>query len=267
MKFNIYIKIILALIIWLMATVLFVPIANLFSLSFSYLAPQVGFVVSGIIMYILFELNKSWRLKFRHENIWIYILSGLLIGFLIPVFSAAILHELKLTTFQITEYERVALLNQFFIFLIVAIGEEVFFRGYVFGLVKHYANTTKAIVINTTIFALIHFINPHSFEKELQYIILELTNIFLLGYLFSISRAITKNLYMPIGLHLAMNVTQLTIFGFSNGGKNVDSILINTLVSDSIWNGSGYGLESSLILTVITLSFITLVKRLNIKSS
>jgi len=266
MIYKIYLKIILALVMWLVTTILTIQVINLFTFPLVFLAPQFGFIVTSIVMYYLFELNTSWNFEFKQENITIHHLSGTLIGFLIPAFSAFILLELKLINFQIGEYERIALLSQLIIFLMVAIGEEVFFRGYVFGLVQHYTNTTRATMVNTTIFTIIHLINPHSFEKEIQYIILELTNIFLLGYLFSISRTITKGLYMPIALHLAINVSQSTIFGFSNGGKSVDSILVSKLTNESIWNGSGYGLESSLILTFILLSFIALVHRLDIKS-
>ena len=59
---------------------------------------------------------------------------------------------------------------------------------------------------------------------------------------------------MPIGIHFFMNFLQSSIFGFLNGGKQLNSIFSVLYGNKTLWNGGGYGLESSLVFTTV-LSF------------
>ncbi len=185
--------------------------------------------------------------------------NGTLIGICIPSLCVLLLLlfdfvNLSITYVAITDYFKIILL-----FLTVALGEEYYFRGYIYDLLKQYS-TNVVIISNSLFFAIIHLINPASFSKPISFIIIEMVNIFLLAVLFSITRYQTRSIWMAIGMHFTINLVQSAIFGFANGGKQVASVTTITPIANSVWNGNHFGLESSLILTIVTLLFILFVK-------
>lgn len=76
--------------------------------------------------------------------------------------------------------------------------EEFLFRGFLLdGLKNSWIGTTGAVILTSASWAIIH----------MQYGWFEIATIFLLGVLFAISKLKTGSLYVPIVLHMIMNLT------------------------------------------------------------
>jgi len=92
--------------------------------------------------------------------------------------------------------------NKFMLWIAVAVAapffEEFLFRGFLFeGLLNSRAGVGGAIVLTSASWAIIH----------MQYDSFEIISIFLIGIIFSIAKLKTRSLYVPIAMHMFMNLT------------------------------------------------------------
>ena len=207
----------------------------------------------------LFKRKKEWQLGWSDPHAVTHSFMGILI---IGIVFAVTMSMLLLTgnvTLQEHSWRWEGMINQVFLFLLVAVGEEWLFRGYLYGLYKSMTGVKMAIVLNSCLFAAIHLLNPNSLSKPLEHIILEMVNLFLLSVIMSLAREYSGSLWMPIGIHFAMNFLQSSIFGFLNGGKQVDSLFYFEYVNKTLWNGAGYGLESSMVFTPVLIFSVLLM--------
>lgn len=75
--------------------------------------------------------------------------------------------------------------------------EEILFRGFLLeGLRRSFMGTVGAIIFSSALWALIH----------LQYGMFEIISIFLIGILLAIATLKTNSLYVPIAMHMLMNM-------------------------------------------------------------
>jgi len=91
--------------------------------------------------------------------------------------------------------------NFILLWIAVVIGapifEEFLFRGFIFeGLVNSHVGLISAILISAFTWAIIH----------LQYGSFEIITIFLIGLILAIAKYKTKSLYIPIAMHMLMNL-------------------------------------------------------------
>lgn len=83
--------------------------------------------------------------------------------------------------------------------------EEYLFRGFLLeGLRKSFVGTIGAILVTSAIWAVIH----------LQYEWFEIFTIFLMGILFAIAKIQTKSLYIPIAMHVLMNLSASILMAY-----------------------------------------------------
>jgi uncharacterized protein len=217
------------------------------------LATPAGLVLSAWLMYAWFDKKKGWPVGWRDRRGAVRFLGGTVLAAVL--IGTAVAALLLLGTVDVVPkawfWGSIGL--QIVLFLSVAAGEEWLFRGYLFGLYQHTAGVRTAFILNTLLFTVIHLLNPSSLSRPTEHIVIEMINIFLMGFLMSQARLYTGSLWMPVGLHFILNFLQSTVFGFVNGGKEVDSLLGVSYVQLNVWNGASHGLESSLILTPVLL--------------
>ena len=119
-------------------------------------------------------------------------------------------------------------------FIIQGATEEILCRGIVLHTLKEKTSVAVAVNVSTVL-----FIMPHCsslFEQGVVYGILGVCNLALISTIFSLLNAI---LYSVLGLNLSGNDETVTaIFNMQSVGKN-------------IWNGGEYGIEASIITTVV----------------
>ena len=146
--------------------------------------------------------------------------------------------------------------------------EELFSRSFLIrhiseGIRGKFLSDKKAIMISciftAIIFGIIHGFNPHSgFISSL--------NLSLLGMIFGLSYIYSGDLAWPIGLHFGWNVFQNTVFGMPNSGKDSEvSFLTIQLHGDNLWTGGSFGIEASVITTLIIVVAILVLLILQLK--
>lgn len=136
--------------------------------------------------------------------------------------------------------------SSFFVFLLVAIGEEVIFRGVFFRWIDEKWGFGVALVLSALIFGLVHISNDNATLWSSLAIAIEAG--LLLGAIYKYS----GTLWMPIGVHWAWNFSQGNIFGFKVSGTDAGSSLLYSDVSGSEWlTGGAFGAEASVIAVVV----------------
>ena len=90
----------------------------------------------------------------------------------------------------------------FFLIAIQPIGEEIFFRGFLYDKIENYAGGEFAVVITAVLFGIAHM----SYGKEIPVIM-----IILMGLVLGFIVYKTRNLYSSIIAHIVFNVTSFTL--------------------------------------------------------
>lgn len=128
----------------------------------------------------------------------------------------------------------------------IAFSEELVFRGYILGnLMDSFSNKWVALVLSSLCFAIFHFANPGLHT-------LAFANLFLAGLLLGINYIYTRNLWFSFCFHLSWNFFQGPILGFKVSGLTLPSLLVAEPKGDLFITGGDFGLEGSILNTVIS---------------
>jgi len=136
-----------------------------------------------------------------------------------------------------------------------AMGEELLFRGYAFQLLIRSLGPFATILPTSVIFGLMHSGNPDVNA-------LGIINTVAWGILFGYAVWRTGALWLPIGLHFGWNVA-LPLLGSNLSGftMGVTGYTLEWKVG-VLWSGGGYGVEGSLLTTVIVVVLFFVLQRL-----
>ena len=139
----------------------------------------------------------------------------------------------------------IPILNAFFMFLIVAIGEEVMFRGVLFRWIDERWGFWWAIGISALVFGFVHITNNNATLWASIAIALEA------GVLLGAAYKWAGTLWFPIGIHWAWNFAQGNIFGFAVSGENAGDSIMQAAISGPDWfTGGAFGAEASVVAAV-----------------
>ncbi len=221
------------------------PSQDLIIASFTF----VGTIVVVFIFRNFVDKKSFISIGFYPDNISKNIFFGILLGALIITTTVIILTYIADIKWVGVELDFSNLAIYFLLFLVVGLGEEIFFRGYILNNLLLSMHRIFALIVSSIYFSLWHLPNE-------DFSFIAFINITFSGVLLGISYIYTKNLWMPIGLHLGWNFFQGSIFGFNVSGHHVYSLFRQSRISNTIWNGGVFGLEGSALLFVIQLIFI-----------
>jgi len=175
-------------------------------------------------------------------------LAGAVLGFVLMVSNALVIRSLGGFHWE-TAVGPSALGSGAWLFLVVALREELLFRGYAFQRLADGIGAWFALGMGALFFAYAHWDNPGLTDAVRGWATL---NIGLAGVLLGLCWLKTRSLAMPMGLHLAWNWTQGSLLGFSVSGLRFDSLLRPVLHDRPAWlTGGTFGLEASLPCTVL----------------
>jgi len=135
-------------------------------------------------------------------------------------------------------------------FLLVAIVEEVIFRGYLLQMITDHFNYKIGIAISGIGFAIIHLENDY-------FTWIAFCNLALGGVLMSLLYLKYRSLYAPIAFHWVWNYFQGNILGFDVSGNAVLGLLEIEVGTPNWLSGGNFGLEGSLI--TCTLLFLSIL--------
>ncbi len=231
----------------------------------------IGFFISLVIAakYIDKSSLQAFGIYFRRSS-FLHFLQGVLLGGALISIVVSISWLLGLISLQATFYRSSAstqvfgllLIGQCVRYIFGSLFEELFSRAY---LIKNIAEGMRsrilsdqrvvviAAVFTSLLFGVLHLFNP-------DFTILSAINLSLLGLLFAFSYIYSGDLSWPVGIHFGWNVFQNIVFGYSNSGKTAEvSILKFNLHQSPLLNGGGFGLEASLLSTIVLVLAIALL--------
>ena len=132
--------------------------------------------------------------------------------------------------------------------MLAAVGEELALRGGAFRILEDTFGTTIALVLSAALFGLLHAANPGATVVSTVAIALEA------GVLLAAAYALTRNLWLPIGIHFGWNFTESGVFGAVGsgfGGRN--GAFSATFSGPTLLTGGTFGPEASVVAVAVTL--------------
>ena len=107
------------------------------------------------------------------------------------------------------------------------------------------------------------FIIPHFsslFAEDIIYGVIGIINLILISIIFSLLTIRYKSIWAACGLHSFWNAILYSVLGLNLSGNDetVTAIFKMQSVGKNIWNGGVYGIEASLITTVV-LAFVAIL--------
>lgn len=129
----------------------------------------------------------------------------------------------------------------FVLFVMVAWTEELLSRGYHLQTIASGLNLFWGVLLSSLIFGLLHLGNPHASW-------LSVAGILLAGVFLAYGYTQTRQLWLPIGLHLGWNFFEGTVFGFPVSGLKFPSLVQNQISGPELWTGGAFGPEAGLVL-------------------
>jgi membrane protease YdiL (CAAX protease family) len=140
------------------------------------------------------------------------------------------------------------LVGSFAAAMMAAVGEELLFRGVLFRILEQAAGTLTALLVSALLFGLAHIINPNATLFSSLAIAIEA------GLLLGLAFVVTRNLWFPIGIHLAWNFTQGGIFGASVSGFASHGLVKTAFLGPDSLTGGAFGPEASVVSLALCLA-------------
>ena len=140
-----------------------------------------------------------------------------------------------------------ALFRALLMFLVVAVGEEVLFRGIVFRMIDERWGTVAALIVSALIFGFVHITNENATVWSSVAIAVEA------GLLLGAAYKWSGTLWLPIGIHWAWNFFQGPVFGFAVSGNETQSLLKAVIDGPAWLTGGTFGAEASVPAFVVGL--------------
>ncbi len=142
-------------------------------------------------------------------------------------------------------------------FVCVGVAEETVFRGYglrntaegLSGVLGPRTSVLAAWALTSVFFGMLHVFNPNA-------TVMSTINIALAGILLGIGYVLTGELAIPIGLHIAWNFFQGSVFGFPVSGlEPVGSTFLSVRQGGpTLFTGGAFGPEGGLLVTAAILA-------------
>ena len=136
-------------------------------------------------------------------------------------------------------------------FIIQGATEEILCRGIVLHAISKKTSVWIAIAVSTILFVLPHW--SSLFEGKTVYGVIGVANLLLISIIFSILTIRFKSIWAACGLHSFWNAILYSVLGLNLSGNDetVTAIFNMQSVGKNIWNGGVYGIEASIITTVV----------------
>ncbi len=123
-----------------------------------------------------------------------------------------------------------------------AVLEELMLRAVLFRLVEQASGTAIAALVSAVVFGLLHGANPGATAIDVAAVAIEA------GVTFALAYALTRNLWLVIGLHAAWNFTEGSVFGAEvSGAVDPHSLFRSALHGPALFTGGAFGPEGSVV--------------------
>jgi membrane protease YdiL (CAAX protease family) len=219
-------------------------------------APIVSYTVSLIAITGSVLIARVWLDRRSITSLGLKLNSRALIDVLVGILIAALMMgaiylfmlAVGWLTFESFAWENdpvsivlIEMLIIFITFVFVGWNEELLSRGYHLQNLESGLNTFWGVLISSAIFAILHVINPGAN-------LVSTLGVLLAGVFLAYAYLRTRQLWLPIGLHIGWNFFEGAVFGFPVSGLPAYQLLRGTVEGPPIWTGGAFGPEGGLIL-------------------
>lgn len=194
----------------------------------------------------ILSMGFSFRNRFRD------LCAGFIIAFILMVGGSLILYATNQIGLSSIPFKVSGIIFSFILFIIVALNEEILFRGYILNNLLDSSNKYVALLISALIFSMLHSLNPN-------FSFLAFINILLAGLILGSTYIFTRNIWFPISLHLFWNFLQGPVMGYSVSGMKIESVFKVNLKGSDLINGGQFGFEGSLVCTLLLIPAILMI--------
>ncbi len=178
---------------------------------------------------------------------------GLLIGTVMFAISTLIAWQAGTLEYRgIVLGNSIGLLILYFLgFLFQGMSEEVLVRGYLMVSIAAKKPIIAAVIINSTLFAIMHLLNS-------GITLLSIINLTLFGVFASVYMLRNNSIWGVCALHSAWNFTQGNVFGILVSGQSVKASILSfePTGTGTLINGGKFGLEGGLAVTIVLIAAI-----------
>ncbi len=166
--------------------------------------------------------------------------NGLLLGivyFGVVVGVMALLGSYSVTGVQFNWFPQLA---SFLFFFLVAVFEEIVFRGVLFRMIDDRWNTGVALIVSSLAFGAMHLFNTGATLWSAVAIAIEA------GLVMGAAFKCSGTLWLPIGIHWAWNYVEGNVLGFAVSGSPVQDKIFTSIITGPDWiTGGIFGAEAS----------------------
>ncbi len=219
------------------------------------LGPLVGQILNFFIITASVYVARRWLDKRSFESLGLQLdkhtlldlLAGIGITFVQMGFIYLLMLGLGWLTFEGFAWDVdpiqtviVGVLTFLAVFLLVGWNEELLSRGYHLQTLASGLNLFWGVVISSAVFGLLHLGNPNATWVSAA-------GIFFAGVYLAYGYVRTKQLWLPIGLHIGWNFFEGVVFGFPVSGLDIYALTRITVHGPELWTGGAFGPEAGLI--------------------
>ena len=126
------------------------------------------------------------------------------------------------------------------VFILVGWSEELLSRGYHLQTLASGINLFWGVMLSSAVFGLLHLGNPNATWVSAA-------GIFLAGLFLAYGYITTRQLWLPIGLHIGWNFFEGVGFGFPVSGLDIYRLTRITIEGPELWTGGAFGPEAGLV--------------------
>lgn len=219
---------------------------------------------AGAILYCKLVEKRTLKSMGFNRRIWDYVT-----GAAAAVIMLAIIMGVTCMTDAIS-YQGIGQ-NVDYRFLIALFGglivqssaEEVLCRGFLMPSLLKKVSVPAAIFFSSTA-----FVYPHIFtlvEADFPYAVIGIINTYLVSFILSLLILRRSNIWIACGLHSVWNFLLYGVFGLTLSGSesSVSGLLCFQVNGSSILNGGIYGVEASIITTLVLAIALVLIIKYN----
>src|SRR5215216_453141 len=245
----------------LIQTILLIVLGTVLSIASSFLGPLNGSLLwSQILNFLIITgsvyIARRWLDKRSFESLGLKldkqtlldILAGIGITFIQMGFIYILMLALGWLTFVgfAWEFDPIqvvvrSVITFFIVFIIVGWNEELLSRGYQLQTIASGINLFWGVIISSAVFGLLHLGNPNATWVSA-------VGIFFAGVYLAYAYIRTKQLWLPIGLHIGWNFFEGVVFGFPVSGLDIYALTRIQVHGPELWTGGAFGPEAGLII-------------------
>lgn len=230
----------------LLAVVSTALFSNADQLNLFYCSILLNFIISIAVVVVFrktVDRNSIQTLGLQWKGFLKERVSGFFTAVLLTTAIATVLWLMQLLQWFVTEIDINGLLIVTVLLILVAIAEELVFRGYILHHLMNSFSKETALFISALLFAGFHSLNPN-------FNIIAFINIFIAGLLLGVNFIYTKNLWFAIFFHFSWNFFQGPVLGFQVSGIELPTLLQQNGRGSALLTGGAFGLEASWLTTI-----------------